>query len=154
VEKAEFSNVTASGSYNYHRAEKFILRIHVLIRMKCERKVSWLAWFTLEGFESDLMKHEVHLAQCIEKLNWRHRKKQRTCAVIFHSNSLEVQKGFSCSLLEWAQDKKIHNKMIDKCTRENKSNAEEYPKLPTEYYRNNVDVTNQRNSTLAVFSQS
>jgi len=70
VEKAEFSNVTASGSYNYHRAEKFILRIHVLIRMKCERKVSWLAWFTLEGFESDLMKHEVHLAQCIEKLNW------------------------------------------------------------------------------------
>jgi len=44
--------------------------------------------------------------------------------------------------------------MIDKCTRENKGNAEGYPKLLTEYYRNNVDVTNQRNSTLAVFSQS
>jgi hypothetical protein len=44
--------------------------------------------------------------------------------------------------------------MIDRCTRENKSNAEEYPILIKEYYRNNVDVTNQRNSTLAVVSQS
>jgi hypothetical protein len=44
--------------------------------------------------------------------------------------------------------------MIDRCTREKKSNTEEYPKLPREYYRNNVDVTNQRNSALAVFSQS
>jgi len=43
--------------------------------------------------------------------------------------------------------------MIDRCTRENKSNAE-YLKLLTEYYRDNVDVTNQGNSTLAVVRQS
>jgi len=39
VEKAEFSNVTTSGSYNYHLVGEFNFCIHVLIRMKCETKV-------------------------------------------------------------------------------------------------------------------